>query len=148
MLIAPADVREWDGGPNHSCEPTLAWSDDVTLVAVRDLAAGEELTVDYSLSVDDPDFVMWCHCETYRCRQAIEGTDWRIPQLQTRYAGWWAPRIQQRIDTEGAEPAQTSGSLTPPARGAAAMLSTAPPGARTKNRRMPHASVVSGWTIS
>ena len=101
VLLASVDVREWDGGPNHSCEPTLGWADDATLVAVRDLAAGEELTTDYALSVDDPDFVMWCHCETYRCRQAIEGTDWRIPQLQTRYAGWWAPRVQRLIDAEG-----------------------------------------------
>ncbi len=98
VLRVDVDVRELDGGPNHSCDPSLGWADDVTLVARRDLAAEEELTVDYALSVDDPDFVMWCHCETYRCRQAIEGTDWRIPQLQTRYAGWWAPRMQQHID--------------------------------------------------
>jgi hypothetical protein len=39
-----------------------------------------------------------CHCETYRCRQVIEGTDWQIPQLQRRYAGWFAPVVQQRID--------------------------------------------------
>lgn len=98
VLHVNGDVRALDGGPNHSCEPTLGWADDRTLVALRDLDAGEELTTDYALSVDDPDFVMWCHCETYRCRQAIEGTDWRIPQLQARYAGWWAPRVQQRID--------------------------------------------------
>jgi hypothetical protein len=101
VLRVDADLRELDGGPNHSCEPTLGWADDRTLVAARDLTAGEELTTDYSLSVVDPDFVMWCHCETYRCRQAIEGTDWRIPQLQTRYAGWWAPHVQQLIDAEG-----------------------------------------------
>jgi hypothetical protein len=83
---------------NHSCEPTLGWGDDATLVAVRDVAAGEELTVDYATAIDDPEFVMMCHCETYRCRQVIEGTDWRIPQLQLRYAGFWLPRLQGRID--------------------------------------------------
>lgn len=84
---------------NHSCEPTLGWADDATLVAVRDVAAGEELTVDYATAIDDADFVMMCHCETYRCRQVIEGTDWQIPQLQLRYAGFWPPRLQGRIDT-------------------------------------------------
>jgi hypothetical protein len=29
----------------------------------------------------------------------VEGTDWRIPQLQRRYAGHWAPHVQRLIDT-------------------------------------------------
>jgi SET domain-containing protein len=86
-------------GPlNHSCEPSLGWADDHTLVAIRDVAAGEELTLDYATVITDPDFVMMCHCETYRCRQVIEGTDWKIPQLQQRYAGHWAPHVQRLID--------------------------------------------------
>jgi SET domain-containing protein len=86
------------GQLNHSCEPNLGWRDGETLVALHDIAAGGELTLDYATVLDDPDFVMVCHCETYRCRQMIEGTDWRIPQLQKRYAGWWAPPVQRRID--------------------------------------------------
>jgi hypothetical protein len=86
------------GPVNHSCDPNLGWADDHSLRAVRDIAADEELTVDYATGVLDPSFVMMCHCETYRCRQVIEGTDWQIPQLQRRYAGWFAPAIQRRID--------------------------------------------------
>jgi uncharacterized protein len=83
---------------NHSCEPNLGWSDEFTLVALRDIAAGEELTNDYATSTADPSFVLMCHCETYRCRQVIEGTDWQIPQLQKRYAGSWIPYLQRRMD--------------------------------------------------
>jgi uncharacterized protein len=83
---------------NHSCEPNLGWSDEFTLVALRDIAAGEELTNDYATSTADPSFVLMCHCETYRCRQVIEGTDWQIPQLQKRYAGSWIPYLQRLID--------------------------------------------------
>lgn len=83
---------------NHSCDPALGWSATGALVAMRDVAPGEELTIDYALHVDDPDFVLVCHCETYRCRQLIEGTDWQIPQLQKRYSGFWAPAVQRRID--------------------------------------------------
>jgi hypothetical protein len=83
---------------NHSCEPNLGWSDERTLVAIRDIAAGEELAEDYATSTADPSFVLMCHCETYRCRQVIEGTDWQIPQLQKRYAGSWIPYLQRRID--------------------------------------------------
>ena len=95
LVLADAD----DLGPvNHSCDPNLGWADDRTLHTVRDVAAGEELTVDYATGVLDPSFVMMCHCETYRCRQVIEGTDWQIPQLQLRYAGQFAPAVQRRID--------------------------------------------------
>ena len=85
---------------NHSCEPNLGWRDEYTLVALRDIAVDEELTDDYATSTVDPEFVMYCRCETYRCRQVIEGTDWRIPQLQKRYAGQWVPYIRRRIASE------------------------------------------------
>ena len=86
---------------NHSCEPNLRWSDEHALVAARDVASGDELTLDYATAVVDPGLALFCHCETYRCRQVIEGTDWQIPQLQTRYAGWFAPAVQARIDAAG-----------------------------------------------
>lgn len=92
------------GDLNHSCEPNLGWADEQTLVAIRNIAADEELTVDYATVITDPDFVLMCHCETYRCRQVIEGTDWQIPQLQKRYAGLWAPDVQRRIDEAAGRP--------------------------------------------
>ena len=86
------------GDLNHSCDPNLGWADDTTLVAIRDIVPGDELTLDYATVITDPDFVMMCHCETYRCRQVVEGTDWQIPQLQQRYAQRWAPQVQRLID--------------------------------------------------
>jgi SET domain-containing protein len=83
---------------NHSCEPNVGWAATGDLVAMHDIAADTELLTDYALHVDDPAFVLMCHCETYRCRQVIEGTDWQIPQLQKRYAGFFAPAVQARID--------------------------------------------------
>lgn len=86
------------GKLNHSCDPNLWWADECTLVARRDIEVGEELTSDYSTSISHPDFVMMCHCGTYRCRQLISGDDWRIAQLQARYAGHWVPHLQRLID--------------------------------------------------
>lgn len=83
---------------NHSCDPNLGWCGD-TLVTLRDVEAGAELTVDYATFHAEPGFAMFCHCETYRCRQVVEGDDWRIPQLQQRYAGHWAPAVQELIDS-------------------------------------------------
>jgi SET domain-containing protein len=95
-LVVPPGTPNHFG--NHSCEPNLGWRDEYTLVTMRDVAPGEELTDDYATSTVDADFVLYCHCETYRCRQVIEGTDWMIPQLQLRYAGYWVPYVQRRID--------------------------------------------------
>jgi hypothetical protein len=86
------------GALNHSCDPNLGWTPEGAIAAMRDIGADEELTLDYATVIDDPDFAMVCHCETYRCRQMIEGSDWQIPQLQQRYAGRWHPSVQRRID--------------------------------------------------
>jgi hypothetical protein len=97
-----ADRPAWRGDPadcpfNHSCAPTLWWSGGV-LVTCRAVPTGEELTVDYSTCTADPSFLLACHCESYGCRQMVTGDDWRIPQLQRRYAGHWAPALQRLLD--------------------------------------------------
>jgi hypothetical protein len=91
----PGTVAEF-GRVNHSCDPNLGWYGE-DQVARRDIAAGEELTIDYATAVDDPAWVLYCHCGSTRCRQAVEGTDWQIPALQDRYAGQWAPVVAARI---------------------------------------------------
>jgi len=84
---------------NHSCDPSLVWTPSGDgLVAFRDVDPGEELTVDYATSSTDPELVVRCHCETYRCRQLVTGDDWRIPQVQQRYAGHFAPEVQRAVD--------------------------------------------------
>lgn len=97
-LVLSAGNRNRFG--NHSCEPTLWWTDEYTLSTRRDIAAGEELTHDYSTSIADPQFVLRCHCESYRCRQMVTGDDWRIPQLRRAYAGHWTPYLQHLIDQD------------------------------------------------
>jgi hypothetical protein len=95
LVLAPRASQPFG---NHSCDPNLGWADEYTLTASRPIAAGEELTSDYATSTADPAFVLACNCQTYRCRQLITGDDWRIEQLQRRYAGRWSPYVQGRID--------------------------------------------------
>lgn len=94
LLVAAGDNRFG----NHACDPNLGWVGEYTLATMTDVAAGAELLTDYAMSTVDPDWIMRCHCASYRCRQMIEGTDWRIPQLQERYHGWWAPYVQRLVD--------------------------------------------------
>jgi SET domain-containing protein len=81
---------------NHSCEPNLGVDGNIVFVAMRDIAAGEELTTDYAL-FDDCDDAMTCQCGTPSCRGTITGRDWRRPELQARYAGYFSNYLQQQI---------------------------------------------------
>ena len=54
---------------NHSCDPNLGWVDEYTLATMADVPAGHELVSDYAMSTADAEYVLRCHCPSYRCRQ-------------------------------------------------------------------------------
>lgn len=58
---------------NHSCEPNAAVVEVNTLVALRTIKAGEEITYDYALTVgrENEGWVMRCRCNTKACRSTI-----------------------------------------------------------------------------
>jgi hypothetical protein len=91
------------GFPNHGCDAVLGWADDRALATMGEVAAGTELVADYAMSISEPGWYLRCHCPSYRCRQMVEGGDWQIPQLQRRYAGWWAPPVRRLIEAGRAE---------------------------------------------
>ncbi len=82
---------------NHSCEPNVGFGGNTVLVAMRDVAAGEELTTDYAL-FDDYDGQMSCSCHTASCRRTINGRDWQHAELQHRYRGYFSWHLQRKID--------------------------------------------------
>jgi len=82
---------------NHSCDPNLWMHDAVSEEARRDILPGEELTVDYALHTDDPSWSMPCRCGSSLCRHVVKGDDWRLPEVQRRYAGHFPPFINARI---------------------------------------------------
>lgn len=93
-------ARRAGGSLNHSCDPTLWMADEVTLVARRDIAAGEELTVDYALFTAQPDWQLDrpCRCGEPLCRRRITGRDWERPDLRARYYPHFSPFINRRIE--------------------------------------------------
>jgi hypothetical protein len=84
---------------NHSCDPNLWMADAFTLVARRQIEAGEELLADYALWEADEDFTSpWlCRCGSADCRKTVTGKDWRRPDLQARYIGHFSPLVDKRI---------------------------------------------------
>ena len=100
LFLAALAPGEYDGvlmRVNHSCAPNVGIGGNVLLVAMRDIAAGEELTIDYALFLADPGFTMACRCRTAACRGTVTGTDWIRPDLQARYRGWFSWWLQQKI---------------------------------------------------
>jgi len=83
---------------NHSCSPNAGLSGQIGLVAMRPIASGEEVCFDYAMCDGSPYDEFACACEAPNCRQYITGNDWRLPELWERYAGYFAPYLQRRID--------------------------------------------------
>ncbi|HEY7429356.1 MAG TPA: SET domain-containing protein-lysine N-methyltransferase [Streptosporangiaceae bacterium] len=81
---------------NHSCEPNVGFAGNIVLVAMRDVAAGEELSTDYAL-FDDYDGEMSCRCGTGSCRGTIGGRDWQRPELQRRYGQYFSTYLLRRM---------------------------------------------------
>jgi uncharacterized protein len=99
-FLAALTRDEYDGvmmRVNHSCEPNVGMGGNVLLVSMREIAAGEELTIDYALFLGDPGFAMQCRCRTAACRGVVTGTDWMRTDLQQRYRGWFSWWLQQKI---------------------------------------------------
>lgn len=83
---------------NHSCDPTLVFTGEISMVARRDIESGEELTFDYATCDSTPYDEFECECGTVDCRVKVTGEDWMRPDVQRRYAGHFSPYLQQRIE--------------------------------------------------
>jgi hypothetical protein len=82
---------------NHSCEPNLWWVGSYSFAACRPIAVGEDATLDYATISGADGFVMDCTCGAPACRGVVTSDDWRLPELQRRYAGHWVPALAARI---------------------------------------------------
>ncbi len=96
---SPGTSETGPGGMNHSCDSNLWMRDEVTLVARRDIPAGEELTIDYALQSGLPGDVLGepCRCGSPACRGIITGNDWQLEEVQKRYQGHFSPFLNERI---------------------------------------------------
>lgn len=103
LFIGPTTRAEREGGMmhlNHSCEPNLGLQGQIVYVAMRDIAAGEELTFDYAMTDDEP-YEMQCRCGSRSCRGIVTGHDWKRKEIREKYNGYFSWFIQRRIDATG-----------------------------------------------
>lgn len=86
------------GALNHSCDPNCGFKDNITVVAMRDIKPGEELTVDYAM-MESHRFTFDCACGSHFCRKKLTPDDWKISDLQKRYKDYFSPYLQEKIES-------------------------------------------------
>ncbi|HEY5337531.1 MAG TPA: SET domain-containing protein-lysine N-methyltransferase [Rhizomicrobium sp.] len=93
-----------DENLNHSCDANTWLADEVTVLARRDIAAGEEITLDQGTWNFSAGEYTWdeapCGCGAPDCRKTLTEEDWRLPAVQKRYAGHLHPTVQKMIDEQ------------------------------------------------
>jgi SET domain-containing protein len=102
LFIGPLHAGDREGSmifSNHSCEPNLGVQGQIVFVALRDIAAGEELTHDWA-TTDDDSYELDCRCGAPTCRKKITGQDWRRPELQAKYRGYLSWYLEEKIRRE------------------------------------------------
>ena len=106
---------------NHSCDPSTGLRltpNGYRMVALRDIAPGDELTYDYSTYISGTPERMTCACGAAACRGTIGAFETLPPPLQRRYltlgvVGRFV--AAQRMADDGSEPAVPDAALSVPA---------------------------------
>lgn len=94
--LHPDEVLDMSVMINHSCDPNVGFRGQVIYVAMRDIAAGEELSHDYAMERSD-DYSLDCRCGSPLCRGKVTGEDWRLPELQRRYGDYFSIYLRNKI---------------------------------------------------
>ena len=100
ILAEPSgSARDLSDYLNHGCDPNSGFADALTFVAVRDIADGEEITIDYAYWEFDENWTMGrqCNCGSAECRRVVSGRDWRVDAVARRCLDWASPFVRRRI---------------------------------------------------
>ena len=84
---------------NHACDANTWLSDEVTLTARRDIAPGEEITLDQGTWNIEDAYIEdreACSCGAKNCRGMLTEEDWKRSDVQERYAGHFHPLVAAR----------------------------------------------------
>ena len=97
LYLVATDGPERADFINHSCDPNCGIRGKVTVVAMRDIAPGEEITFDYMMTESWRWYKMTCLCRTPVCRGQVTGEDWKREGLQRKYEGYFSDYITRKI---------------------------------------------------
>ncbi|HSV95837.1 MAG TPA: SET domain-containing protein-lysine N-methyltransferase [Spirochaetota bacterium] len=83
LFLGPTETA--DNFINHSCDPNCGLKIEAGrayLFAIRQIAAGDEITFDYSTSMDEDFWEMRCQCSSAACRGRVR--DFKHLPVETR----------------------------------------------------------------
>lgn len=92
---------------NHSCEPNAGIKHDTVLVAARDIPKDEEITFDYSSTMDEGEiWAMECRCGEPNCRGYAADFKTLPREIRKKYlqCGHVQRFIAEQYDTESGDP--------------------------------------------
>ncbi len=98
LYLAPIEMEEPADYINHSCQPNAGIRGQISLVAMRAIAPGEEITFDYAMADSSSFDEFPCACGAPTCRGQVRGDDWQRPELWERYDGYFSFYLQRRIE--------------------------------------------------
>jgi SET domain-containing protein len=98
LYLAPLEMAEPADYVNHSCNPNAGLCGQISLVAMRDISVGEEITFDYAMSDSSSFDEFDCTCGAPNCRGKVTGNDWQRPELWKRYEGYFSAYLQRKIE--------------------------------------------------
>ena len=88
---------------NHACDPNAIGTERDAVVALRAIAAEEEITIDYRLNAYDDGTGVWvmdCACDPARGPHRVIGEFFSLPpETQRRYLEW-APTFIRELYAE------------------------------------------------
>jgi uncharacterized protein len=84
---------------NHSCNPNTGIKGKVTIVALKDIKEGEEITIDYSIIEGDDRWEMKCTCGEPNCRGLIKSVQF-LPKNQFKKYLPYIPKYFQKLYNE------------------------------------------------
>lgn len=80
---------------NHSCNPNTGIKGKVTMVALKDIKEGEEITIDYSIIEGDDMWEMECNCGEKNCRKIIRSVQFLPEEQYKKYLPFIPPYFQR-----------------------------------------------------
>lgn len=78
---------------NHSCNPTAGIRGKNTIVAIRNLKKGKEVTIDYALNETYPLWHMKCKCGSLNCRKVVKPYQDLSQQRKKKFARYTSKYI-------------------------------------------------------
>lgn len=104
--IGPRSTKDLKKMPqhyvNHSCNPNAGFKGNIFMVAMKDIDKDEEIVYDYAMVMNSNKksnslFKFDCFCKTSSCRKIISEDDWKIPELQKKYKGYFQWFLEEKI---------------------------------------------------